>query len=77
MVYMIILGGGGGVCVGGLIECMESWNKLGWKGPPEVLSKLLLTLDQVAQGTVQSSFEYLPGWRFHSPAGSLFWLPLW
>lgn len=28
---------------------MNLWNKPGWKGPPEVLSKILLKLECVAQ----------------------------
>lgn len=40
IIYMIFFGGEGGeVARRGLEKCMESWNKLGWKGPPEVLSK--------------------------------------
>lgn len=54
---------------------VETWNKLGWKRPLEVIwSKLVLRaskLDQVARGFVQSCFEILQGRRLHSLSGQL------
>lgn len=56
---------------------MESYNLLFWKEPLEVTPCLKFgQLEQVFQSLVQSSFEYLQGWTFHSLSRLMFTYPL-
>ena len=61
----------------GLLEQEQlSLNHLGYKGSLEVSNPISclrhIQLVQVPQGHVQSSYEYIPGWRFHNFCQLLF-----
>jgi len=59
------------------VEPYTSW--AGWdvwtpSGPmPLLKAGLKLKLDQIAQGFIQTKFEHIQGWQFHSLSGLNLW----